>query len=100
MGVFRRVSDIISANLNDMVEKLESPEAMLRQAIREMDAAVAQTMEGAAQVIADVRLLETQIADCRQESAELERRAREALQGGDDDAARRALGRRHEHEKL
>jgi phage shock protein A len=100
MGVFRRVSDIISANLNDLVERFESPEAMLRQAIREMDAAVSRTMEGAARVIADGRLLESQISACRQESAECERRAREALRSGDDEAARRALARRHDRETL
>lgn len=100
MGVFKRVSDIISANLNDMVERFESPEAMLRQAIREMDAAVSRTMEAAARVIADERLLESQIAGYRQESTELHRRAREALRGADDDKARRALSRRQDHEKL
>ena len=58
MGIFARVSDIISANLNDMVERFESPETMLRQAIREMDAAIARTMEATARAIADERLIE------------------------------------------
>ncbi len=100
MGVFRRVSDIISANFNDLVEKYESPGSMLRQAIREMDAAVSQSMEAAARVIADGRLLEAQIASCRQESAEFEQRAREGLQRGDDESARWALTGRQGHVKL
>jgi phage shock protein A len=34
MGLFKRVSDIISANLNDMVDRFEDPEKILNQAIR------------------------------------------------------------------
>jgi len=32
MGMFRRVNDIIAANLNDLVDRWEDPEKMLRQA--------------------------------------------------------------------
>jgi len=100
MGLFRRVSDIVSANLNELVEKFESPEAMLRQAICEMDAAVARTMEAAARVIADERLLEGQLVRHREESAGLHRRARESLLRGDEAGARNALSRQNECEKL
>ncbi len=36
MRLFKRIGDIISANLNDLTDHFEDPEAMLRQAIREM----------------------------------------------------------------
>src|SRR5260221_8509546 len=100
MGLFRRFSDILSANLNEMVERFEAPETMLRQAIREMDAAVARTMEAAARVIADERLLENQMARQREESSGFYRRAQESLLCGDEPAARRALLRRSDREKL
>lgn len=100
MGVFKRVSDILSANLHEVVEHFESPEAMLRQAIREMDSAVARTMEAAARVIADERLLESETDRFREADGDLQRRAREAVERGDDEGARRALSRRHEQHKL
>jgi len=100
MGVFQRVSDIISANLTDMVERFESPETMLRQAVREMDAAVAKQMESAARVIADERLVEQELARHREQSASLQARAREAVGRNDDAAARVCLARRQEHDKL
>lgn len=34
MSFFKRVSDILSANLNEYAEKFEDPEKMLKQAIR------------------------------------------------------------------
>jgi phage shock protein A len=100
MGIFKRVGDIISANLNDMAERFESPETMLRQAIREMDAAVTKQMESAARVIADERLIESELSRCCAKSAELHSRAREAVARGDDAAARRSLSQRQEHERL
>ena len=36
MGIFSRVSDIITANLNSLLDRAENPEAMLAQVIREM----------------------------------------------------------------
>jgi phage shock protein A len=100
MGIFRRVSDIISANVSDMVESFESPEIMLRQAIREVDAAVGRTAEAAARVIAESKMLENQLDAQRHESTDLHRRACEALRRGDEPAARRALSRRIDGEKL
>jgi phage shock protein A len=41
MRIFRRISDIISANLNDLTDSWEHPEQMLRQAIREMEDSIA-----------------------------------------------------------
>jgi phage shock protein A len=100
MGVFRRVSDIISANVNDLVEKFETPEVMLRLAIREMDAALSRTTGAAARAIADGRMLDLQLEAQKCESADLHRRACEALRCGDEPAARRALSRHNDCKKL
>ncbi len=100
MGIFKRVGDIVSANLNDMAERFESPETMLRQAIREMDAAVTKQMESAARIIADERLVESELSRCRKKSDELHTRAREAVARDDNEAARRWLSQRQEHQQL
>ncbi len=100
MGIFTRVGDIIAANLNDVVEQFESPEIMLRQALREMDAAIARTMEATARAIADERLLEHELGRHRQQSADLLASARAAVGRNDESAARHTLARRHEQETL
>jgi len=100
MGVFKRVGDILSANLNDVVERFESPEIMLRQALREMAAALDRTMEATARAIADERLLEDQLTRSRAQSAGCEQLARDAVRRGDDQAARWALASRRDEEKL
>lgn len=100
MGIFRRCTDILSANLNDLVDRFEDPEKALRQAIREMEQAVATALRGAAKTIASERLLARQLAEHRDHAEQWLARAREAVQAGDDELARRALVRKGEHDRL
>jgi phage shock protein A len=100
MGLFKRVSDIISANLNDMVDRFEDPEKMLNQAIREMETAIRNTMNSAARVIANGKLLKKQLANQRGQAERWQQRATDAVSTGNDNAARHALIRKNEQEKL
>src|SRR2546427_7564787 len=100
MGVLQRVGDILSANIHDLVDRFEDPEKMLRQAIREMEALVQETMDGAAKSIATEKLLLKDLASEEHLAKQWEDKAERAVQAGDDPAARKALGRRMEHERL
>lgn len=100
MGLFRRVSDILSANLNDLVDRFEDPEQLLRQAIREMEAAVGEASDDAVKVLAGEKLLARQLDTERREAARWRSRAERAVTAGDDTLARRALVRKTEHERV
>src|SRR2546426_2940444 len=100
MGVLQRVGDIVSANIHDLVDRFEDPEKMLRQAIREMEALVQETMDGAAKSIATEKLLLKDLASEEHLAKQWEDKAERAVQAGDDPAARKALSRRMEHERL
>ena len=100
MGIFQQVSDIISANLNDMAESFEHPEPMLRQAIREMEASITGATNETAKALANEKLLRRELENNQSQSARWEKRAEQAVAAGDDDLARKALQRKAEHEKL
>jgi len=100
MGIFRRVSDIISANLNDMVDKFEEPEKMLKQAIREMEQAIEEATAAAAKAIASDKLLAKELGAHELQAGQWQDRAEHAVKLGDDDLARQALRRKNEHDKL
>ncbi len=100
MGLFRRCTDILSANLNDLIDRFEDPEKALRQAIREMDTAVAKALDSAAKAIANERLLGRQLVEHREQAEIWHRRARSALLNNDEPLARRALVRKSEHDRL
>ncbi len=100
MSVFQRVSDIISANLNEMIEKFEDPAKMLKQAMGEMDAAIAEAKRDVAKAIAGERLLAKELAEHEGQAQQWAQRAERAVVAGDDDVARKALTRRQEHDCL
>lgn len=100
MGLFKRIADIISANLNEMTEQFEDPERMLRQAIREMEDAIAEATRETAKSIASQKLMVKELAHNESQAREWQDRAKKAVGAGDDDLARKALQRKQEHDKL
>ncbi|HUY91752.1 MAG TPA: PspA/IM30 family protein [Pirellulales bacterium] len=100
MGIFRRAGDIVAANLNDLIDRFEEPEKMLRQAVREMDEAIETASTAAARSLAAEKLLAREFAQHERRSAEWQDRAAAAVASGDDELARRALLRRREHDCL
>ncbi len=100
MRLFRRIGDIIAANLNDLVNRFEDPEVMLKQAIREMETMIEDATAGAARAIAGERLLARDLADHQEKARRWNARAEEAVVLGDDDLARQAIARALEHEAI
>jgi phage shock protein A len=94
MGLFDRIKRVVSANLNDLVNKAEDPEKMLEQAILEMQEDLVQLRQGVAQAIAAQKRTEKQYNDAQNEINKWQRNAQLALQKGDDNLARQALERK------
>jgi len=91
MGFFTRAGDIISANINDLLDKMESPTKMMKQLVREMEAAVAKTKEELVEVIANAKRIEKVMASQKAKIGEWQARAVEAVKRTRDDLARKAL---------
>lgn len=93
MSLLDRVSTLLRANLNDLVEKAEDPERMLKQVVLDMENQLMQVKTQVAIAIADQHLLEKKKAEHEQQAAEWQRKAELAVQKGQDDLARAALER-------
>jgi phage shock protein A len=100
MRLFRRIGDIIAANLNDLVDRFEDPEVMLKQAIREMEAMIDDATAAAARAIAGERLLARDLSGHREKARHWTARAEEAVRNGDDDLGRQAISRSLEHQAM
>jgi phage shock protein A len=100
MGIFKRINDIVSANLNDMVESWEEPEKMLKQAIREMEVSIEDSKRSVAKAMASEKMLGKELLENHRQADEWQRRAEQAVESGNDDLAKRALARKQEHEKV
>jgi phage shock protein A len=100
MGLFSRISDIISANFNDMAEQFEDPEKMLKQAIREMEETINESTQQTAKAMANEKTLTKELLRNEQQVARWQDNAVTAITAGDDGLATKALERKQEHEKL
>lgn len=100
MGLFQRMSDIITANLNDMAEQYEDPEKMLRQAVREMEASIDEARRDVARAMASDKLVAGELKGNETKADQWQQRAAAALEAGDEALARKALARKREYEKV
>lgn len=100
MSLLDRVSTLLRANLNDLVEKAEDPERMLKQIVLDMENQLMQVKTQVAIAIADQHLLEKKRGEHEQQAAEWRRKAELAVQKGQDDLARAALERALSHDQL
>src|SRR5437764_7279161 len=93
MALLERVSTLIRANLNDLIDKAEDPEKMIRQVILDMQNQLLQVKTQVAIAIADQHLLEKKQKDNEEKTTEWMRKAELAVGKKDDELARAALQR-------
>ena len=95
MGMLDRVGTIIRANLNDLIDRAEDPEKMIRQLLQDMENQLIQVKTQVAASIADEQRLKERWQQNQQLADEWQRKAELAVQKGQDELAREALGRRN-----
>ncbi|MDQ1404453.1 MAG: phage shock protein [Acidobacteriaceae bacterium] len=100
MGLLERVSTLIRANLNDMIDRAEDPEKLIKQVILDMDNQYLQVKTQVAVSIADQHMLEKKLRENEGAGREWMRKAELAVEKQQDDLARAALDRFQTSQKL
>jgi phage shock protein A len=93
MALLERVSTLLRANLNDLIDKAEDPQKLLRQLVLDMENQLMQVKTQVAIAIADQHLLEKKEKEHTAGAADWRRKAELAVSKGHDDLARGALER-------
>jgi phage shock protein A len=91
MGIFTRFRDIISSNINAMLDKAEDPDKMIRMMIREMEDTLVELKASCASVIAEHKKLQRRYDEIKSRKTLWENRVAMAVEKGRDDLAREAL---------
>jgi phage shock protein A len=100
MGVLERVGTLIRANLNDMIDRAEDPEKLIKQVILDMDNQYLQVKTQVAVSIADQHMLEKKFRENEDAGRDWMRKAELAVEKQQDDLARAALDRFQTSQKL
>ena len=100
MALLERVSTLIRANLNDLIDKAEEPEKMIKQVILDMQNQMMQVKTQVAIAIADQHVLEKKLKENEDKAEFYTRAAEKAVSQNKDDLARAALERSVSHRAM
>ena len=91
MGIFSRTRDIIAANFNDMLDKADDPQKMIRMIILEMEETLVEVRASAARTIADQKEMHRHTVKLDKLQADWSEKAQLAISKDREDLARAAL---------
>ncbi|MFC1822967.1 phage shock protein PspA [Thermodesulfobacteriota bacterium] len=91
MGIFTRFRDIISSNINAMLDRAEDPEKLIKLMIREMEDTLVEIKAACAGVMANSKKVQRQLENAVSRAKFWAEKAEMAVSKGRDDLARQAL---------
>ncbi|MEI6180186.1 MAG: PspA/IM30 family protein [Chloroflexales bacterium] len=100
MSILGRISDLISANVNSMLDKAEDPEKMANEYLRQLTNELSEVRTSVAAAMADETKLQQRRVSMTSEVSQWQSKAEAALRAGDEQLAKAALARKVQAQKL
>ena len=95
MSMLQRFKDIMSSNINALLDKAEDPEKMIDQMIRNLQSDLGKVKSETATVMAEEARLNRQLTELKAEEEKMITYAKKALQAGSDDDAKLFLEKKN-----
>jgi phage shock protein A len=100
MSLLERVGTIIRSNINDLLDRAEDPEKMLKQILIDMQNQLIQVKTQVAAAIADEQKLYQRYLQNQEEADKWQKKAELAVSKGEDELAKEALQRRNSYQQI
>lgn len=100
MGILDRMTRLIRANVNDLIDRAEDPEKMLNELLREMNSSLTEARSQVAEMIAQEKIIEGDLQAAQRDAEQWQQKAELAVTRGRDDLAREALRRKNDATEL
>ncbi len=100
MGLLDRMRDLMSANLNSMLDRAEDPEKMVNEYIRQLSENLYEAKTRVAAAMADETKLHNKMVQFQAEADQWQLKAEAAMRANDEELARMALSRKLQSQKL
>lgn len=94
MSIIARFRDIMSSNINALLDRAEDPEKMIDQYLRNLNRDLGKVKSETASVMAEEQRSKRLLNECKEEMEKMERYAIKALEAGDEGDARKFLERK------
>src|SRR4030042_179395 len=91
MAIFARLTDLLKENINDLIDRAEDPEKMVKQIIIDMEEQLQNAVQGLGSVMASERQVRKQLEEAQTQSKLWEDRAKSALKSSNEDLAKQAI---------
>lgn len=99
MGILTRFKDIMSANINALLDKAEDPEKMIDQYLRNIESDLGKVKSETAAVMAEETRCKRQLDECNAEIDKFQKYAEKAVVAGNDNDARQFLAKKAQLEQ-
>ena len=99
MGILTRFKDIMSANINALLDKAEDPEKMIDQYLRNIESDLGKVKSETAAVMAEETRCKRQLDECNAEIDKFQKYAEKAVMAGNDNDARQFLAKKAQLEQ-
>ena len=94
MAIFSRLTDLLRANINDLIDRSEDPEKMVKQIIIDMEEQLQNAVQGLGSVMASEREMLKKLKEAQSESKLWEGRAKDALKSDNEELAKKAIDKK------
>lgn len=96
MGIIGRFKDIMSANINALLDKAEDPEKMIDQYLRDLESDLGKVKAETAAVMAEEQRAKRELDECNAEINKYQQYAEKAVVAGNDEDAKKFLAKKNQ----